>query len=309
MYRFITTHFNPFNSERVKDTFYEWMTTLDPFVKNNMRVYSMLLDDQEPEIAGKVIRGTASLNMMMQKEALINVAIKECPDDVDYLFWIDHDVVFDNPNWLNDATNLLNKGHCAVQLFDLIQYQRPDRQIEAHLPTAFKDPRGNPGAAWGAHTRFLKQINGLYPYGITCSGDGVFFAGVAPEDPRLTYARRWMKPSWYAHSCMSYILNCWDVVDNCWKPATYINGVITHLYHGSLDNKNYAKREDEFVSYNFRPEEQIVILDNGLLSWVSNMRLNTAVQRYFAFRDDDGKEGYQEPIKDQASKPITNLFS
>lgn len=46
-------------------------------------------------------------NRLWQKERLLNLLIKQLPSNFKYIFWLDADVLFNNPNWLIEAVENL----------------------------------------------------------------------------------------------------------------------------------------------------------------------------------------------------------
>ena len=54
--------------------------------------------------------------VLWQKEALLNVGLKNLPKDCDKIAWIDCDILFKNDHWIEDTCDLLEK-YVVVQPF------------------------------------------------------------------------------------------------------------------------------------------------------------------------------------------------
>lgn len=147
---FVTTHFNPCHWKRQKETYAEFYEKLPAYVQSNLICYEAVLPGDRPEIEGStVITAYPDSAFLWQKEAILNYALEQCPKSVDYFFWLDHDIVFDTSNWYTRAAEMIyRKKACAVQLFNKVDYQRPDRKIEFSVPSIHvMGIKGNPGMA------------------------------------------------------------------------------------------------------------------------------------------------------------------
>ena len=60
-------------------------------------------------------------DLMWQKERLLTIAIAALPDYVKYVAWIDCDVLFDNPDWKEEARGLLD-SNSVIQLFSEVAF-------------------------------------------------------------------------------------------------------------------------------------------------------------------------------------------
>ena len=71
-------------------------------------------------------------DLMWQKERLLNLAVAALPSHVKYVAWIDCDVLFDNPDWADEAKEML-AGSSVIQLFGEVGF--PDANLSARLMT------------------------------------------------------------------------------------------------------------------------------------------------------------------------------
>jgi hypothetical protein len=278
----ITTHFNPHRFRRLKETYYQWRPTIEAPVI----CYEMVLGDADPEIAGSVVIRGDENNLLWQKERLINLAIERLPDDIRYVGWLDHDMVFTNPNWLSESIDKLESGVDALQPFDRIDYLDVSGQVifsQAGALAMFLQGKANqsgPGAAWFATREFLRKIGGLYEGNAVGGGDAVWFSGLTGEKMHFLQrqppavqldAKRWM--------------------DGITQPRVdYVPGTIRHLWHGDRKDRQYVSRDAILCEFDVDPTRDLAIDQNGLLTWTpaAPAALRTAVRDYFASRREDG---------------------
>jgi len=132
MIRFVTTHFNPNKSLRMKRTWFEWFDTLPSYVQENLFTFELVPSGEKPEIPGShVLHLPSSSGVMWRKEMILNYAL-ECTNAHLYKYFciLDHDMVFDNDHWfLKGMEHLLIHNHVAVQLMQHISYENPQREI------------------------------------------------------------------------------------------------------------------------------------------------------------------------------------
>lgn len=179
--RLVSVHFNPAKFRRRCDTYYEWIESLGPLAKYH-RCYELVLDDDHSEIEGsKVIRGTRQLHAMWQKEALINIALRACPERIKYFGWLDHDLILTRPDWLRVAIDEINAGSVACQLFNAVTYLSEDRKAQRTL-------EGCPGGAWLADRKYLDRIGGLPCRAIVGGGDRDFVKLAGRDAPKVPAA-------------------------------------------------------------------------------------------------------------------------
>jgi hypothetical protein len=278
----ITTHFNPQRYRRLKETYYQWR----PTIKAPVICYEMVLGGAAPEIDGSVVIRGSHKNLLWQKERLINLAIEQLPDHVRYVGWLDHDMMFENSNWLAESIDKLRSGADAVQPFDRINYLdlcsrvifTQSGAVANHLQG--KTHQSCPGAAWLATRKFLREIGGLYDRNAVDGGDNVWFSGLTGHKKHFLQRqpaavqrdeRRWM--------------------ESIIKPRVgYVPGTIQHLWHGDRKNRQYVSRDPILCEFNVDPASHLTIESNGLLAWTpaAPAGLRNAVRDYFAARCEDG---------------------
>jgi hypothetical protein len=275
----VTFHFNQAKRQRLRDTFTEWAATIGhPF-----QCWELAFD--EPEIPGSIaIRGD-STNVLWQKERLINLAVSQLPPEVDYVAWIDHDLIFDNPHWLDIGIDMIRRGVDVVQLFSEVAYQERDGSVSrrrrgsvAAWQTTWEIGDSAPGGAWVASRTWLDSIGGLYEHNICGGGDATFFHAVTKC--KTNYVDR-QAPK-LRDDCLAYAARVTAKVG-------YVPGSVRHLWHGDRANRQYLSRDEILSRHDFDPASHLRIGESGLLE-LSNAPgvLAEEIAQYFADRRDDG---------------------
>jgi hypothetical protein len=282
----VTFHFNPARRQRLRDTFTEWAATIGhPF-----QCWELAFD--EPEIPGSIaIRGD-STNVLWQKERLINLAVSRLPPEIDYVAWIDHDLIFDNPHWLDIAIDMLRRGVDVVQLFSEVAYQDREGSVlqrrrgsVAAWQTTGEIGDSAPGGAWMASRAWLDSVGGLYDRNICGGGDATFLHAVTKC--KTNYVDR-QAPA-LRDDCLAYAARVTAKVG-------YVPGAVRHLWHGDRANRQYLSRDEILSRHGFDPAKHLRIGESGLIE-LSNAPggLADEIARYFEDRRDDGQQLPRNP--------------
>jgi hypothetical protein len=240
----------------------------------------------QPEIEGSIcIQGDGS-NVLWQKERLINIAIKRLPKEVRYVCWIDHDIVFENANWLRESIEKIDEGYQCLQPFTDIKYRNRYGEIDRTSKSASSvalsggTPGTGPGAAWVASREWLDSIGGLYDRNIVGGGDAVWFEAVSGV--RTQYRDRQSQAS--QRHIGQWVEEVGKVRYTCLPHA------VQHLWHGEFSNRQYVGRDAIMRRYGFDPDRHVAIDSSGLLAWAdaAPQAMQDEVAAYFAGRREDG---------------------
>lgn len=280
----VTIHYNPLRNRRQRETYYEWMPTLGELAKY-LKCYELVFDDDEPEIHGSVvIRGTRERNLMWQKEALLNLALSQCPPEIEYFAWLDHDMVILEEDWLKIAIKKIQEGAVACQLFKEIRYLDINRIQTHNLPGRAATGDGNPGGMWLGNRRYLDAIGGFHNAHIVGGGDQWVYAAMTGT---LENYFKWAGANLSPKSRAS-IQQYYDQAKRHGKGVASLNSPVCHLYHGTLKNKQYKTRDLILKRANFDPDKDIRINEDGILEWASDKpNLRREVRAYFENRRED----------------------
>jgi hypothetical protein len=228
-------------------------------------------------------------NICFQKEACINITVKTIPMEITKIAWIDHDFMFSNLNWYEDASAALEKFK-AIHLFS--NYIGTDQFGRSRPPVSSIIKRGVSstssgarGCAWAAR-REMWNYGGLYPFSFLGGGDTLFIYTIWKifTTDKFKYLTGMLenvnfKPyvDW-EKSITGYITP--DDVGN-------LDGEIIHEWHGDPTNRRYGDRYDIIKGMDF---DKTLSLDSDGLVRIDNMpdSFYDSVMKYFMERNEDG---------------------
>ncbi len=253
-----------------------------------------------------------------QKERLINIGLEELPRHVEFVAWVDCDVVFATDDWPSAARMRLEKNGGLLQLFDTVVHLARNGNVpnskksftsiehvftERAIGAMGKDGMGaaafrrclNPqsrrvngdicsmGIAWAAVRATIGKC-GLYDRAIVGGGDVLLVAAAL----NLNFER-----------VLSRILNpaerkaieAWAEKARSVGLFSSVEGLphtLYHLWHGEMKDRGYGKRHRITAEYKFDPGADIELADNGTWKWtVEDSDLARAIAEYFFTRCED----------------------
>lgn len=253
------------------------------------------------------------------KENLLNVLIKKLPPEAKKIAWIDADVHFVRPDWVEATLAALDR-HPIVQLFSqcadvdnhfkllptdksgeimngmIYEWQR---QKCNHIPpsnyggpqhgtTGGKRQPGHCGYSWSARREVIEMIGGLFDVSIVGSAD-------------YQMAVAWMTDimdavAYEAHPGYLEALKDWGkkvaVVRAKYGDVGYIDGLVLHSFHGYKWHRFYDKRHKFYK--NFDPNRDLIRDEQGITCWnvnnpEHNAELVKELQWYHRHRKEDAR--------------------
>ena len=271
-------------------------------------------------------------DLMWQKERLLTMAFAALPDYVKYVAWIDCDVLFDNPDWKDEARELLD-NNSIIQLFSDVAFPNANESlclIDSHEPNLdnvdsdrmlrresflglfgrLKEDivrvdldrrfqsnainscnimiRPAPGFAWAAQTAFLRKI-GIYDRCIMGGGDMLFCYGISGLSQQLLDNHKAAGWAFYG-DCRSYRLWASQAAEACGGRWGCVGGRILHLFHGTLQDRQYKSRIDGLVPFAIDLDQDISAGGGEPWSWRRDQdRLNEYFLKYLRSRNEDGQ--------------------
>jgi len=223
--------------------------------------------------------------ILFQKERLCYLLEKQIPASFTKLLFMDCDLVFQNVNWYDELSDKLDSFE-IVQPFSKavwldITYTRV---IQERLPILFynklggsnenhKPIRYHAGFAWAFQRPWFQRI-GFFSHSILGGGDSFSSSSWMRRDIQ------------YKIPCLENVLR--EFKASIVTPPTmcFLNGVVFHLWHGDLGNRQYDLRWN--LLKDCRDIREIVtIAPNGLFT-LKNDALKPRIKHYFKGRDDDG---------------------
>lgn len=250
-------------------------------------------------------------DVMWQKERLLNIALRHVPPSAGKIAWLDCDVIFENPDWVERAERALDRfllvqlfqGFCdlsqATRLDDLDRVAtRPNGSSLASALAAGKpirdfhaDPSDAPrqrrrllsGFGWAAQRQVLER-HGFYDAGIVGGGDWAMACAaygdlpLAVEHLRMNRRREdhylaWAKP-WF---------------ETLRGSIGFLEGNIFHLWHGEIVDRQWNLRHRDFEQFDFDPNTDIALDDCGSWRWNSDKpAMHGYLRSFFELRKEDG---------------------
>lgn len=264
------------------------------------------LGDGDAEILVQVSGG----DTMWQKERLLNLALDALPPECDTVAWLDCDIIFADPRWIDKLDPALASAPLA-QLFSQVKYLDPDwspgnppgnsiersrpsiasgvsDQMPAALALEHPSPGQRPGTyangmAWAARRKFIEKyrffdacIMGGGDRAITSAAYGCFnhiFAWHDMNEAQQSYYLKWAKP---LHAA-------------CRGRVATLEGDIYHQWHGKAADRGLSSRHHGLRAFDFDPYKDIAIDPSGCWRWNSEKpAMHQYFEDYFASRREDG---------------------
>lgn len=259
---------------------------------------------------------------LWHKENLINLGISSLPRDWEYVAWIDADITFQRPDWAQETLQ-------SLQHYDIVQpfshSQNMDAQYRPIFDSIHRVPRPgeerkivaswlychvnkipkdavqkkkfltdqyqrlggqyvwHSGFAWAARRAAIDTIGGLIDWAILGSADrhmADMMVGDSTWSPKLSPNYRMM---------LDLYKGRFDKLNGNFG---YVDGLVTHHWHGNLANRAYTDRWKLLHQYQFDPITDLKRDWQGVWQLVEDgsARLRgfrDDVRRYFIERDED----------------------
>ncbi len=251
-------------------------------------------------------------DVMWQKERLFNEALRYLPPHCTKVLWLDADVIFPDPEWVERVQQALEQS-LVVQPFSRVanvyasevpEMVRTHRYQEAppyEVGSAFlfsqgqspsnrreiKEAQGkrriisSPGIAW-ATDRALMETLGFFDPLIIGSGDIAFWSGVSGDHDNFVAIQRPTKVMdlWKTWAQRAYALTGGSI--------GYVDAWALNLMHGTYKNRRYSKRWLLPIAHHFDPAEDLRIGREGAWLWNSDKPdLHQGLVQYFKQRRED----------------------
>ena len=255
-------------------------------------------------------------HILWHKENLINIGIKHLPPECKYVAWIDADLTFINPTWVNDTIQAL-QTYKVVQMFSVcadLNFSGEPIQLVNSFGSMYVKSKGvipkvrvnsrtkvvkdnggiysgnifwHPGYAWAARREILEYLGGVMEFPILGSGDHLMALSMVGETDRINNTKL---SKGYLREILTWEYNALEVIDG---NIGYVPGTIAHHYHGSKKDRGYHTRTAVLVKHEFDPKTDLTKDDQGVLQLVvtsdRQKQLAIALYDYFKSRNEDGK--------------------
>lgn len=330
----VACFFNPQNSPYRLLAFQKWYRSIKHL---NHRIIELLIgDDAESQLPkSPYITTIETESLLFHKESLLNKVIAELPTEFKYVFWVDADVLFTNPNWLVDGVEAL-KTYKVIQPFEYgIHLERnqlkPNFPVEGmreyHADAKLRqktmwrsfcanyvdnrelttnpnyDIHGHVGFAWAARREVLDMVQ-LYDRALIGGADHIIAHAAAGQVPCVCISRAFTLE---LDDVVEWSKQFYDVVQGS---IGYVKGDLYHIWHGDIKDREYLKRIREFAT-------EIAFItrrdSNGL--WVYDGK-NPYMKRYYRKREavdpiyyEEGFDGFDFGFVEDMGYALADLIN
>lgn len=295
----VTCVFNPAEYESRYRLYREFKKYIEQFDNVVLVTVELAIGNQEFAVTDSEANFDIQLRtdqIYWNKENLINIGYQNLPPNAKYIAWVDADVVFLNPNWVQDTIDGL-KEHKVVQMFsEYIDLDADHRHtgVAASFIKVWKDNRdglfskkktedtyvnakyGVTGLAWAARRDVLDNIGGLLDWLLTGASDWYMAYSLIGESHTTNNQLPELK---------DFQAKCDEFVG---KDVGYISGTAVHYFHGNKKNRQYGTRWTILAHNNYSPTTDLTKREDGL--YIVNREKTVMLEQlkqYFIDRKED----------------------
>jgi hypothetical protein len=271
-----------FNIMKSNRLLINYLYTTNKLKLSGIPYYTLEVVYNKPEIPEAIHIECKSV--MFQKERLYYILEKHIPKKYTKILFLDCDIIFDNPNWYDDISKLLNNYNIVHPYTTAIWLDITYTKIILIKETILKNDKlshditgifNNHGGFGRAFQRKWFNEIGFFQYCIIGGGDTWSTFG-------------WLKISNYENNIYKPIREEHNKFLKHTKPSMfYTNGTIYHLYHGSRENRSYSNRYKILENID-NVKDILIIEENKPFEFKPEYSyLNSLIAEYLKNRDDD----------------------
>lgn len=226
------------------------------------------------------------------KENMINLGIERLPDDWEYVAWIDADIMFARPDWVQETLHQL-QHYAVVQMFAVALDLDPNfvpfythqgfcYSYLKKLATGEAYEFWHPGYAWAARRDVIDGMGRLIDWSILGAADHHMATGLIGN---ILHSCHGKMGDAYSQSLLKWQYEADKYVK---RNIGYVDGAILHYWHGKKKDRNYINRWDILVENKYDPTTDIKRDWQGLWQLTDrNVALRDGIRRYFRARNED----------------------
>jgi hypothetical protein len=276
----ITCHFNPIEYDNIVRNY--WMFREDLQGADLFTIELSFTDKFEIEDAIQI--QARPDQVMWQKERLLNMLIQKLPPEYDKVAWLDGDVLFQNPNWAELTEKKLDEFP-LVQLFEFAYDTDSNLDLVKKTPGIIRGglnpTEAKPGYAWAARREVLEKVPLLDTHIMGGADTMMFYAAMGMFN---TFMLTRTNIEW-RRSYLRWAAKFYQMIRG---KMGYVEGDITHLYHGTYADRQYVERWMILSRNRYNPEEDIQCDKDTVWEWASDKPdLHKEVAQYFEERKED----------------------
>jgi hypothetical protein len=276
-------YFNPTNSLKLLENFNAVKRKLDNAQIPNYAIELCIGEQQAQTRADFVVYSPTAL---FYKEILWNRLATLVPAQYTKLVFIDADVLFLTPDWVDQCSAVLNTA-------DVMQPMRSTRWLGGGYSASYASKLcaesrtfeyGHPGFAAGVRRTWLEKIG--FPAAVMGSGDGILWDAIAYSLKKISASAVKSYPDFHARvaekATPDYFELCAATPPKC-GVLSEVDAI--HLPHGSLATRGYSARHNNFTRDDF---SNLLHTDDGIPHWPADSRPADLAAEYFSRRREDG---------------------
>lgn len=255
----------------------------------------MLIGDKPPMLANPTLR-VRSKSSLFYKEALWNRLEREIPPQYTKVAFLDSDIIFSDPDWLDKISILLDSCD-IVHPFETVDRLNLAYEKLDTLVSSVKTPSViGAGFGWALTRDYFHRIGGFFENDYLGNNDMLFYYSITSEN----FNANSDKYSLIKDMFIPYM----NQVKSTEPSITYLNTHIYHLSHGTLKNRKYGDRHVLTLGGIKESWDSLFSLNSDGFWELTDDSLNKKMIDYFVSRNEDSQEkDYVETTID--IKPVT----
>lgn len=248
-----------------------------------------VMKNQSPFLINPTIQ-LRSNTYLFYKEQLYNLLVPKIPKQYTKLIFIDADIIFNDPKWIDKVSEMLNT-YDILQPFETANWFDFDnktiiRSVKGSLfallvdkitPSEIKPEYYHPGFSVALTRSYFNKIHGFFDKCIFGGGDTVF-CNILIKDSNFYTPLKTITDDYVKWFEQAIAIPC---------KFTYVPLTVYHLYHGTLANRQYTSRYEKLQEFKDIPFDSLFFVNQQGLYETSNEKLNTIMKDYFYSRNED----------------------
>lgn len=323
----VTSYFNPANYKNRLRNFQAF--------RRNLNAPLMVVELAKPgkhqltKEDGDIVMSLTGEDRIWQKERLINVGIGELPRHVEFVAWVDCDVIFSEEDWSSEAQVHLEKHGGLLQLFSTSAHLPRETDVASLSPAACaatvplltgiaiasslrqrtfdeNEVKLRQADLSGDTDNYYKAIEQHNCCGLAWAARRDVIATCGHYDRCIVGGGDRM----HAFSALGRLSDYWSLRRHndkqkddmlSWVESARSAGLfahidsldqsVYHLWHGELFQRGYRERYEILARHGFDPAKDLEVSGNGTWKWTDpNGELARDVGAYFFSRHEDGSD-------------------
>jgi hypothetical protein len=229
---------------------------------------------------------------LWHKENMLNIGINRLPPDWEYVAWIDADLMFARPDWVQETIQQL-QHYSVIQMFatclDLDPNYNPFFTHKGFVYSYQNKLAGgnayefwHPGYAWAARREAIDGMGGLIDWAILGAADHHMATALIGNVLKSCHGGM---SQGYRDSLLRWQ---GEADKHVRRNIGYMDGVVLHYWHGRKKDRNYVGRWDVLVKNGYDPRYDIKRDWQGVWQLTDrSIPLRDGIRNYFRQRNED----------------------